>query len=254
MGRRNKLSNFAFVILGNGRKGYLERTIASWETNLIDAPKYKAIFDDSGNSEYRNWLKQTYGDRFSIYAVDFVPAGQAKAVQSMFDYIKNLDVDYVVWTEEDWVLFRSLDTKEIFETLKQNINVLQMRIPRTIWYADYHLFDLNAGSLLLDYIEDKNAGWSYDKWFNVKTSHYFWSHNPCVFLKDIVNNPYPTDGDHEFKFGTALLDSNPNATVGFWANNPYDGYVTHIGIKSTLVLNSLRTHKPLNYLGYNNTR
>lgn len=241
--------SFVFTILGNGRKGYLERTIASWETNMVQKPKYQAIFDDSGNQEYRNWLQDTYGDRYDIVCPSDVPVGQSKAIQAIFDYIKPLDVDYVVSTEEDWVLFRTVNFLPIFEVLNNNINLLQMRLPRTIWYADYHIFDLDAGSLLLDYIKDKQSPFEYvdDCWFNIKTDSYAWSHNPCVFKKEYVYEEYSRIGDHEFNFGLDLMRKNPNATVGFWANNPFDGYVTHIGIRNPFTLARLHPYEKLSY-------
>jgi hypothetical protein len=245
-------NSFAFVILGNGRKGYLERTIASWETNMAQKPKHQAIIDDSGNQDYRSWLQNTYGDRYDIvYPADHA-VGQSQAVQKIFDYVKELDVTHVAYTEEDWVLFRTTNLEPIFNILNKNDNLLQMRLPRTIWYSDYHIFDLNAGSLLLDYIKDKNSPFEFVKdidgnWFNLKINYYAWSHNPCVFKKEYVYEPYSQVGDHEYNFGIDLMNKNPNATVGFWADNPFDGYVTHIGIRNGIVLNSLHPYEKLSY-------
>lgn len=242
------MSRFCLFVLGNGRRAYLERTIASWEENLVEKPDYQIIFDDSGDSNYRQWLQDKYGDRFDIVYFDAHPVGQTKAVQSIFDYIRDLDVEYVLELEEDWLLFRELSLQPIFDVLKNYPDVVQMRIPRTIWYADYHRFDLDAGSLLLDYINNKNAEYEFmGKWFNIRSDAYFFSHNPNVFRKDLINKSYNESGDHEHSFGINLMNENPKATFGYWSSNPYDGYVTHIGIKDNNLLNSLGKHERLTY-------
>lgn len=249
--RYNKvMKTFCWFILGNGRRGYLERTIASWEANLVGEAKYKIIFDDSGDPEYIQYLRDTFGDRFMIRPIGHRAMGQSYAIQHIFDTINTLDVDYVLEIEEDWMLFRPLVVQDVIEALDANPSVLQMRIPRTIWYADYHTLDLDAGSILYHHINipgtthslvsnDKNS------WFEWRGDFYFWSHNPSIFNKKICSEIYsgPRSRSHEFDFGKELLSKYPNSTTGFWASNPYEGYITHIGIRSDQLLNSLSLHE-----------
>jgi hypothetical protein len=237
--------SYCLFILGNGRKGYLERTIASWEANLVENPEHRIIFDDSGDAEYVEWLNETYGDRYQIIAIGEESMGQKYAIQFIFDTLKELDIDYFVQLEEDWMLFRPINISEIIEVMEQNKNVVQMRIPRTIWYADYHVLDINAGSLLnyhLNLAGTNNR--KHSKWYSWRGDFYFWSHNPNVFSKSVLENSYDikTVSDHEKDFGRSLME-NKNAVVGFWAENPYDAYITHIGIRNDKLLKQL---PPLN--------
>jgi hypothetical protein len=242
---------FCWFILGNGRKGYLERTIASWETNLIGDVKYKIIFDDSGDTKYLDWLNKSFGDRFKIVPVGAKPLGQVAALGFIFRYIKELDVDYVLQLEEDWMLNRPLDISRIAKVLHDNPNILQMRIPRVVWYAPYHNTDIIHGSNLLKVV---NLPWTktklrnneQDSWYEWRGDFYFWSHNPSVFGKKILDERYDsiTDEWHELYFGKLLFKKYPRGSSGFWAKNPYDAYVNHIGIRDDALLGGLPEHLP----------
>jgi hypothetical protein len=232
--------------LGNGRKGYLERTIASWESNLIGTPKHKIIFDDSGNPAYLNWLKRNFGHRFEIVPTGPNALGQKESIQFIFNYLSSLDVDYIIEVEEDWMLFRPLDVSQITKVLDDRPNVLQMRIPRTVWYAPYHVLDINSGSLLKHHIE--LPGTTHEiitdgesSWYEWRGDFYFWSHNPSVYSRRILSESYTrvSSRNHEYEFGKSLIAKYPNGVVGFWASNPYEAYITHIGIRSDDLLSQM---------------
>lgn len=236
-------NDFAIFFLGNGRKGYLERTIASWEANLIDMPKHKIIFDDSNNDEYIVWLTNKYQDKFSIVPIKDNPYGHAGALRQIFNYLKDVDVEYFLYVEEDWMLFRPLQIKKIISTMAENKHILQMRIPRTIWYSDDHHIDLESGSILKHHLDLPRSKWSQKSdWFEWRGKFYFWSHNPSVFDKRILNEAYPLDkthGQHEYSFGINLLNKYKNGVSGFWAKNIYDAYITHIGIRNPEMLKQI---------------
>jgi|GEM_PF-398438 len=245
---------FCWFVLGNGRRGYLERTIASWETNLVETPEYKIIFDDSGDARYVKWLNDTFGDRFTIVPIGNKARGQKVAIQTIFNYIKNLDVDYILEVEEDWMLNRPLKLSSIGKAIESNPDILQMRIPRVVWYAPYHVLDINAGSLLLHHMNIPGTMTSVnnndtDSWYEWRGDFYFWSHNPNVFSKKILTEDYNaiTEKDHELSFGKYLMKKYPNGSSGFWATNPYDAYITHIGIKDDNLLKGMPNHStPVN--------
>lgn len=232
---------YSWFILGNGRKGYLERTIASWEANLLDKPKHSFIFDDSGKESYVSWLRSKYSGRFTIVAFDRDSVGQAVAMQIIFNTMKDLDTEYFLGIEEDWMLFRPISISDIANELNKNKNILQMRIPRTIWYSSYHRLDMDSGSLLFHYINSPKSKIVkfINKWFEIRSSFYFWAHNPSVFHKRILKEKYPNTKSHEHDFGIQLLNDYPDAAIGFWASNPYEGYVTHIGYRDGELLKSL---------------
>lgn len=234
-------------ILGNGRDGYLERTVDSWEQNLVGNVTNKIIFDDSGSADYRDWLNEKFGDRFTIVPVAEESVGQVRAVSFAFEYIKGLDVDYILEIEEDWMLFRELNLNNIIKVMENNNNIIQMRIPRTVWYAEYHYLDIVAGSLLRHHknipeTKSRYIGKNNKRWFSWRGQFYFWSHNPSLFKKSIVYENYlDHDVDHEYHFGLNLFKKYPRAVVGFWAKNDYDAYISHIGIRNEELINLIST-------------
>jgi hypothetical protein len=233
--------DYAWYILGNGRRGYIERTIASWLANLSDKPKYSYIFDDSGDPEHVKWLLSNYGQDFTVVPISSEVAGQAIAVQKIFDTLRELDVDYFLGIEEDWMLFRPLDVQSVIYELCNNPHIIQMRVPRTVWHSEYHRLDLDAGSLLLHHLNDDKGQVAIkrDHWYETRGHFYFWAHNPSVFHRRVLDNKYPNTPSHEYDFGIQLLKLDSSATVGFWADNPYDGYITHIGFRDEQLLKSL---------------
>lgn len=239
---RSRRPTYVWVILGNGRARYLERTVASWEANLLDPPRRRVIFDDSGDDGHFAWLRSTYGDRFDVLRVGEEALGQRKAIQAVFDYVKGLDVDYVLFVEEDWALFRPLRVADIMAALEANPHVLQMRIPRTIWHADYHKLDLQYGSIFLYHASRPGSITAKrDRWYEWRGGFYFWTHNPSVFRAEVCSVRYGPPGNHEQNFGKRLLSRFPTGVSGFWASNPFEGYVTHIGFRTDDELPELNT-------------
>lgn len=226
-------NNFAVFFLGNGRKGYLERTIASWQANLKEKPYRQIIFDDSGDKKYFNSLQKKYRNDFEVVQITNNKMGHAGAMGFIFKYLKSIEVDYFVQVEEDWMLFRELSIIDIINVLEENKNIAQMRLPRAVWYNPEYYKDIESGSLLKNHLDLPEVEWlQRDGWFDWRGPRYFWTHNPSVFHKSILNNEYPqikVHGQHENEFGKVLLDQDPKLYSSFWARNIYDAYVLHIG-------------------------
>jgi hypothetical protein len=231
--------DYCWFILGNGRGRFLDRTIASWEANLIDTPKYKIIFDDSGNSEYREWLQNKFGSRFEIVSVSEHCVGQAAAINFIFNYLSSLDVDYFLQTEDDWMLNRPIKISELANCLSNLENVCQVRIPRSVWHeTNTHYLDLEHGTLL-NYYVSQHQHVKKEKWYEIQTDSYFWSHNPNVFKRNILGIQYPENGiDSEYLFGKKLI-SLGFTSFAYWAINPYESFVSHIGYHEKYLGNAL---------------
>jgi hypothetical protein len=123
----------------------------------------------------------------------------------------------------------------------KNLKKHKMDFQKTIWHSSYHRLDIDSGSLLMYHINDpRNEIFRFSKeWFEVRSSFYFWSHNPSVFNKKILNEKYPDTKSHEYDFGIGLLNKYPEGVIAFWASNPYEGYITHIGHRDVELLKTL---------------
>lgn len=232
--------NYTLFILGNGRKPYLERTIHSWEMNLIGKPKHQIIFDDSGDEEYRAYLNKKFGNRYVIVPIGDKPMGQVYAINFIYKYLKDVDADYIFELEEDWVLFRKLDISKLINILEQDENITQVRVPRTITsthdmkYGSTISFQLNEPTAKHRFVSHKDGGW-----YEVRGRLYFWSHNPSIYRKSMINHTYPESGatDHEYTFGIQLFNENKKYKAAYYASNMYDAYIEHIGLHDQDLLN-----------------
>jgi hypothetical protein len=221
--------DYCWFILGNGRSRFLERTILSWNANLIDTPKHKIIFDDSGDSNYVQWLTDKFGEEFQVVPVSETCVGQNLAIDFIFKYLENLDVDYFLEVEEDWMLMRPLSVSKVLSTTKNKQSLCQVRLPRTVWHESPSSYlDIDNGTLLNYYVsrypytQTKNL-------YEIESDSYFWSHNPNLFNRKIFSTQYPKNGiSSEYDFGIKLIEDGYK-TFGYWATNPFDSYVTHIG-------------------------
>jgi hypothetical protein len=171
------------AILTAGRKDCLDVTIDSLNKNLSGSISEKIIFDNSIDSEiaYEGYKTvKTPADR--------LPYGQirhAKALNFILSYVKKLDVDYVVFFEEDWELLVPVFVDDLCSKLDDSLS--QVRLSR-----------LNV--------------WDYPKITEIsdftRISHndvqYKFSWNPCVFAKDLMNSFYPNVYGHEYEFGKML--------------------------------------------------
>lgn len=231
--------DYCWFVLGNGRGRFLDRTIASWEANLIDTPKHKIIFDDSGNSEYREWLQNKFGNRFVVVPISEHAVGQPAAINFIFNYLSGLDVDYFLEIEEDWMLNRPINISEIASKISTMNDVCQIRIPRAVWHeTNTHYLDLQHGTLLNYYLSNYTYS-KQDNLYEIESDSYFWSHNPNIFSRHILNHKYPQQGiESEYLFGKLLFESSYRA-FAYWATNPYESYVSHIGYHEKYLGNAL---------------
>jgi hypothetical protein len=113
-----------------------------------------------------------------------LPYGQlrhAKALQFIFDYIKNIEVENIVFFEEDWKLLFDVNVDELTPFLNDNIS--QIRFFRKYGYDIDEIY----GEISM-----------------VNNATYMFSWNPCIFSKNIAFLDYPIEYDHELLFGQML--------------------------------------------------
>lgn len=241
-------NDYTLFVLGNGRKGYLERTIHSWELNLTEKPKHKIIFDDSGNNEYLNYLKQKFGNEYEIVQVGSKPMGQVYAINFIYNYLSKLDTDYFLELEEDWILLRPVTISKLISILKNNKNILQVRLSRTIVNIEDLKYGSTTGRLInsVKPSESKFINNEEGSWYEWRGDLWFWSHNPSVYNRNMLSKIYPESGayDHERTFGINLLNENKDYKIAIYSSNLYDAYVHHIGVHNNEVLKYIDSFDP----------
>jgi hypothetical protein len=200
-------------------------------------------------------LHKAYGDSFKIVEIPTAISGFGPSNKFIFEYLKQVDSEYFLQLEEDWVLNRPLDVSEIIKTLRNNSNLIQMRIPRSPWYEQKSFKDIVYGSNInASANKDGVVFKKFENHYEFRHKDYFWSTNPNIFSRKFLDfkwsDPSPHYIDYEYEFGQNLFKSNSNYFCGFWATNVYENYVSHIGVKDDIVLKNSNINS-LNF-PYNN--
>jgi hypothetical protein len=185
------------AILTAGRKECLDLTIESLNKNLSGSISEKIIFNNSIDLDISYKGYKTRKTRKNN-----LPYGQirhSRALSFMFKHIKKLDIDYVIFFEEDWELLTPVFVDDLCNKLDDSLSQIRLSRP--------NVYDYPEITEISEFIRmDHND------------VIYKFSWNPCVFSKDLVDNVYPNCVDHELRFGDKLskdflVYSYPNELV-----------------------------------------
>jgi hypothetical protein len=167
------------VILTAGRRDYLDITIRHLDKHLKGTFSQKIIFDNSDGPTI------IYSGYSSIKVPSFnLPYGairHSRVIQFIFNYIRDIEVENIVFFEEDWKLLFDVNVDNLLKYLKNNIS--QIRFFRK---QNYNAIKINEDISL------------------VKKTKYMFSWNPSIFKKSLVFSEYPTGPDHESDFGKKI--------------------------------------------------
>jgi hypothetical protein len=178
----------AWVTLTSGRKEYFKKTRHSWHTLLDTETIEEIIVDTSGNIEYSDWLKEECPNA-KIFSLDpslVIRGNWANGINQAYDYfydvVKSIDCDYVLHTEDDYVLLKKINLKEMIDILNLDSDILQVHFIRQPWAPE----EYDAGGVLkncqnmgFDMIEKSNGTHSW-----VEHRAYF-TFGPSIYKKEI---------------------------------------------------------------------
>ncbi len=178
----------AWITLTSGRKEYLEKSRDSWYKLVVGEIAEEIIIDTSGDKQYSKWLSETYKNAkiFSL-AEEFVlgktwDSGIKKAYEYFYDIAKTIDCDYILHTEDDYVLLNEINIKDVLDILNSDNDICQVHFIRQPWTKD----EEDAGGVLRHCekngfrLTEKNN--SKDFW--VEHRSYF-TFGPSIYKKDI---------------------------------------------------------------------
>jgi len=167
------------AILTAGRKEYLGITMGSLDKHLKGSITERLIFDNSDGPEI------TYEGYRTIKVPSFgLPYGydrHARAMDYIFNTLKDIEQKYVVFFEEDWELKEEVNVDELSPYLTYDLWQIRLYIPQ-----EY----LEVIPLSKDVVE-------------ATVKAYTFTLNPSVFRTDIFKYSYPLDQgiNHEYIFG-----------------------------------------------------
>jgi len=222
----------AWITLTSGRKDYLEKSRESWYRLVVGDISEEIIIDTSGNKEYSDWLSKTYKNAkiFSL-GEEFVlgktwDSGIKKAYEYFYDIAKTIDCDYILHTEDDYVLLNEINIKNVVDILDSDNNICQVHFIRQPWTKD----EEDSGSVLRHCekngfkLTEKNN--EQDSW--VEHRSYF-TFGPSIYRKDICYIEKDLDNNPELAL-TYKIFSDPNIKNATLGKIDDQNLVEHIGV------------------------
>lgn len=214
------MTAIALLVMTDGRRQYIKHAIDSASCKLIGSIGPRFMFDDSGDAENHQWLRDNFPDFDLIYKE--TRQGFGGAINSAWDYIKKYDFDYVFHLEDDFTFNRGIPLEDMAQVLKDNPHVYQMALCRQAWNHE----EREAGGVIQRWSSDlhQQDGWiSHRLWFTT---------NPSLYRKSLIETrEYPNVKDSEGHFSQSIITSDPAALFGYWGQKTDPPWVEHIGIQ-----------------------
>lgn len=204
-------------VLTDGRKEYIEQTIPSALSMLKGEISKYYMFDDSGDPEYRKWLRSNFPQFQILY--DSKRLGHAGAMITAWTYMKRVETDYIFHLEDDFLFNEPVPLDEMIDVLEDHPYLYEISLMRQPWWP----FEVEAGGVIQVLPE---AFTQKERW--IEHRRYF-STNPCLYRKSLMNIGWTNCENSERIFCNKIIDNDPNAQFGIWGQKDDKPKVFHIG-------------------------
>lgn len=214
------------AVTTDGRGECLTQTLESLSQRVegIDGPKL--IFDDSGDREYRDWLKATFTpEGFKVVPVGTERLGQDRALARVWKFLKGQSRHRFVWFQEDDFLYeRDVDLREMAAVLDEHPQLAQLALLRQPWFKG----EVKAGGIV-ERDPDEYERVTDDEGREWLEHRLWWTLNPNLFRTDLCRVVRPTGTKHEWRFSRRLCQ-DPEVRFGIYGNGRgSEPWVRHIG-------------------------
>jgi len=178
-----------------------------------------AIFDDSGDPEYRAWLQKTYSGTLFRFVGDEA-RGYNAAMRLIWQVAEGFD--HVFMVEDDFLFKKPVNLQEMADGLRHFPEVAQFVLLRQPWFGN----EVAVGGLLPALEAMGNPLWRGSAWIEHRAT---WSTNPTLFRGGdwVKEHPWPIGEGSEYRFGQELFSSEPRTVCAYWGDGTE--YVEHIG-------------------------
>lgn len=222
--RRTRARTVA-VLMANGRRTYLERTLPGF-LRLVALPEVARVIvhDDSGDADFRKWLRGELADVDADF-VETERAGYGGAMASAWSAAAATGCPLVFWLEEDFVL-GDVPLAGMAALLEARGEVAQVVLKRQAWYPR----ELRAGGLIEgtpgDFVDVS------DPVPHVEHRAFF-SVNPTLFRAELLARPWLPVAGSEKRYGDDLLADQPHRVFALWGAAADPPAVEHVGADRT---------------------
>jgi len=214
------------------RLSYLKRAVASAREYLHGDVSHRFIVADcAGNTpflhaveeysytleEVEDWAVLGYGRRL----------GFAGAIQAGWAHVRRLPkgVTHVFHLEGDFTFNQHIDLDVMAEALDADHTLAQLALMRQPWNTE----EARAGGIIQLHPEDFELRAAKNTYNGNYVAHSrFWTTNPCLYRRELIERGWPDAPESEGKFGIGLVQAGYH--FGFWqASLDSAPAVEHIG-------------------------
>lgn len=221
----------ALVIIGDGRDEYLRTCMDS--LHWLDGPVMERwMYDDTGNSTYRQHLAERYPDWKHINGGP--RQGCAGAFQQVWQQVgQRTEADFIFLIEQDFRFFRKINLDQMVGLLEERPYLVEVALRRQPWNSE----EKAAGGIV-----EWHPDWYIDKhddqghhWLEQRA---FFTTNCPLFRRSLFDVPWPahragcysedTFHRHLMEHGTPEVPGR-DVTYAYWGARDSGVWVEHIG-------------------------
>lgn len=222
-----------WATLTSGRKKYLIESRDSWYRLLKGDISEEIIIDTSGDPEYSKWLKETYSNArvFSLHQDIVIRDNWNHGIRQAYEYfyyiLQKIECDYILHTEDDYVLLKELLVKDAVGILNLDQDIVQVSFIRQPWTIEEIadggvLKNIRKNGVTLQEKNNESVSW---------TEHRgYFTFGPSIYRHDLCFLNMNSDPNPELAFTYGLFsDLNKKAaTFGIIEDTHF---VEHIGVE-----------------------
>lgn len=212
----------ALLVMTDGRDHIFE-TIPSFTANASGPISERWIHDDSGDPAHAAKLQEAFPDFTVVSSAG--RSGFGGAIRSAWQTLRERSsARYVFHLEDDFTFARPLDLAAMTVLLDTRPELVQVALRRQPWNAE----EIAAGGIVEQHPGDYRD--EYHLWLDVAylTHRRFFTTNPCVYRRSLLDRDWPTGSDSEGRFSIELF-RNPVARSAYFGARDSGEWVHHIG-------------------------
>jgi hypothetical protein len=219
----------AVMIITDGRRDYIARTIASAANRLRGPIGEWWIYDDSGDPANRAWLAEMWPNMRHISHTDG-RQGFGGAIRYAWNTLREQSAcDHVFHLEDDFTFNREIPLDDMAEILAQHPELAQLALRRQAWNSE----ERAAGGVVEVRPDEfsQTSRWLRDGHVVDWLEHrLFWTTNPALFRRDLLDRFEWPDAMHsEGLFTREILAADSENRFGYWGGRDSGEWVHHIG-------------------------
>lgn len=214
---------FAVLVMTDGRDDVLHECM-TWNSVTSAGGIEYWLHDDTGDDAHRQALATQYRT-FNVLG-EGPRRGFGGAIRYAWSQLLARSAAEYVWhQEDDFLAAGSVDLTELATVLEANPYLVQVALRRQAWNDA----ERAAGGVIEQHPDDyKQVTDGRHTWLEHRR---FFTTNPCLYRRSLLERGWPEGQHSEGRFGIALFADHPQARAAFWGPRDAPPAVQHIGMQ-----------------------